>query len=578
MHWPVGRDMAKRSRLLLPLIVLVAVVAAGLWMFRTDSPTPVEEGVPGETGGELVASLRSEPAGYNRYQEPSAAADVLALLTQARLVTVDRATDQLLPALAESWTQSADGLTYTLKLRNNVQFSDGAPFTSADVLFTARVLYDETAGKAFQSSLRVGGKPLAFDAPDPSTVIVRLPAPFAPGLRLLDSVPILPRHKLEAAFNARTFADQWKMGTPLSEIVGLGPFVLHEHVAGQRIVLTRNPRYWRRDTSGVQLPYLDKLSIAIIPDQNTESLRMESGEIDLMSNGDIRAEDVATFRRASERGTLRLIDVGVGLDPNLLWFNMQRGKPLFNERAFRQAISYAVDRQAIVNTVFLGAAVPIFGPVTPGNKTWFTEAAPKYPHDPARARELLTSLGLRPRQDGLLMDAQGRPVRFSLLTQKGHTIRERTASMIQEHLRQVGVTVDIVGLDIGSIIQRWQAADYDSIYFGTQASSADPSIAMADFWFSSGSFHAWNPGQKSPATDWEARIDELMRKLAAAPTLSERQQLFAAVQKIFGEEQPAIYFVAPRVMLAVSKRVANPQPALQIPQLLWAADTLRVSR
>ena len=440
--------MAKRSRLVLSLILLAAIAAAGLWIFAKKRPTEVATGVRGTTGGELVGSLRSEPAGYNRYIEPTAAADVLALLTHSTLVSVDRATDELQPGLAESWTQSADGLNYTLKLRNDVQFSDGAPFTSADVLFTARVVYDEKTNSSFGSSILVAGKPLTFEAPDPFTVVVRLPAPFVPGLRLLAGVPILPKHKLEAALDSGTFGDQWKAGTPLTSIAGLGPFVLDEHIAGQRMVFARNNRYWRRDTNGVRLPYLDKLTIAIIPDQNTEALRIQSGEIDLMAVGDIRAEDHAAFRRAGEQGKLRLIDVGVGLDPNFLWFNLRGGNALFKQRAFRQAISYAVDRQAIVNTVFLGAGVPIYGPVTPGNKTWYSESAPAYPHDPVRARELLKSIGLQLRAaDGLLTDAKGRPVRFSLLAQKGHTVRERTAAMIQEHLRQVGITVDIVGLD-----------------------------------------------------------------------------------------------------------------------------------
>ncbi len=570
--------MAKRSRLVLSLILLAAIVAASLWIFAKKRPTEVGARVPRSTGGELVGSLRGDPAGYNRYTEPSAAADLLALLTHSTLVSVDRATDELQPALAESWTQSADGLNYILKLRNDVQFSDGAPFTSADVLFTARVVYDEKTNSSFRSAILVAGKPLTFEAPDPFTVVVRLPAPFVPGLRLLAGVPILPKHKLEAALDSGTFGDQWKAGTPLTSIAGLGPFVLDEHIAGQRMVFARNNRYWRRDTTGVRLPYLDKLTIAIIPDQNTEALRIQSGEIDLMSNGDIRAEDHAAFRRASEQGKLRLIDVGVGLDPNFLWFNLRGGNALFREKAFRQAISYAVDRQAIVNTVFLGAGVPIYGPVTPGNKTWYSESAPAYPHDPVRARELLKSIGLQLRAaDGLLTDAQGRPVRFSLLAQKGHTVRERTAAMIQEHLRQVGITVDIVGLEPGGIFARWGSGDYETVYHGIQASSTDPSIGMADFWFSSGSFHPWDPGQKSPATEWEARIDDLMRKVATAPTLTERQQLYAQVQKIFGEEQPAIYLVAPRVTLAVSNRVANPQPALQVPQLLWSAETLRVA-
>ena len=567
--------MVTRTRLIVALgtFALVAGLAFLLLRGRGDGGGAPDADV---SGGALTASLRSEPAGYNRYVEATAAADVVALLTQSSLVTVNRITDELQPALAESWTPSADNQTYTLKLRQGVQFSDGTPFTSADVLFSARVLYDVKAGSVFASAVRIDGRPLEFTAPDAHTVIVRLPAPFTPGLRFLDGIPILPRHKLEAALDGGRFADAWKTGTPPAQLAGLGPFVLVEHAAGQRLVFERNPRYWRRDANGVQLPYLDRLTVAVVPDQNTEALRMQSGDIDLMSNGDIRPEDYASFRRASEQGRLRLIDVGVGLDPNLLWFNLQNGQPLFAQQAFRQAVSYAIDRQAIVNTVFLGAAVPVFGPVTPGKKTWYSEAAPTYPHDPARARELLASIGLQPRGSaGMLHDASGRPVRFSILTQRGHTMRERTVAMVQEHLRQVGIQVDVAALDPGGIVERWQKGDYDAIYFGVQQSSTDPAIGGLDFWLSSGSFHFWRPRQPKPATEWEARIDELMRRQASAPTLSERQQLFAQVQKIFGEQVPGIYLAAPRVTLAVSSRVANPQPALQIPQLLWSADTLQ---
>jgi peptide/nickel transport system substrate-binding protein len=567
--------MAKRST----VIAFALIVIAGLaWLFvarRDQAAAPA----PDLRGGTLTASLRSEPASYNRYVEATAPADLMALLTQGRLVQIDRATDELQPALAESWTQSADGATYTLKLRKGVQFSDGTPFTAEDVLFTARVLYDAKVASPLASAIRVAGQPLAFSSPDPETVVVRLPAAFAPGLRLLDSIPILPRHKLEAALQSGTFNDQWKAGSPPAEVVGLGPFVLTEHVAGERLSFARNPHYWRRDANNVQLPYLDALTVAIVPDQNAEALRMESGAIDLMSNGDIRPDDYAAFKRASDAGKLRLIDVGVGLDPNLLWFNLRKQHALFHERAFRQALSHAIDRQAIVNTVYLGAAVPIYGPVTPGNKTWFSAAAPTYPYDNSRARTLLASIGLsKTDANGMLLDRESRPVRFSLLTQKGHTIRERTATVIQEHLRQIGITVDLAALDPNGIMARWQAGDYDAIYMGVQASSTDPAIGTADFWLSSGPFHFWSPGQKTPATPWEARIDELMRKQASAQTLSERQQLFAEVQKIFGDELPAIYLVAPRVTLAVSGNLQNPRPALQIPQLLWSADTLRAAR
>jgi peptide/nickel transport system substrate-binding protein len=347
------------------------------------------------------------------------------------------------------------------------------------------------------------------------------------------------------------------------------------------VVFARNPHYWKRDASGAQLPYLDQLTIVITPDQNTEALRLQSGDTDLMVNADIRPEDFARFRSAADAGRLRLLEVGTGVDPNFLWFNLGDPSPrraLFKEKAFRQAISYAVDRNAIVNTVYLGAAVAVHGPITPGNKNWYSNAVPTYSYDPARAKTLLASLGLTDRDgDGMLEDRQGTPVRFSILTQRAHTVRERTTAVIQEHLRQVGIAVDVVTFDPQGIFERFGKKDYDAIYFSLQANAFDPAL-NTDFWTSRGQNHLWNPRQATPATEWERRIDELMARQAAAPTLTERQQIFLEVQKIFGEELPGIYFVTPRVTIAVSRKVANPQPSLLIPQLFWSADTLAVAR
>jgi peptide/nickel transport system substrate-binding protein len=558
------------------LLVVLAVLIGGCR--RQTGGTPAS----GSTkGGELVASLRSEPGNYNRYFEASAAADVMTLLTQARLVRVNRATDALEPALAESWDASADGRVQTMRLRKDVKFSDGAPFTSADVLFSFAVAYD-APGSQLGESIMPGGLRLEVSAPDPLTVVLRFPTPFAPGLRLLDNLPILPRHKLEAAFKNGTIQKAWTASTPLAEIAGLGPFVLAEHAAGQRLVFARNPHYWRRDQQQAALPYLDRLIVEIIPDQNAEALRLESGATDLMSNADIRPDDYARFKRLADQGRLSLLDAGIGLDPSVLWFNLKpspgrNDKPWLRRTEFRQAVSFGVDRQAIANTVYLGAAVPVFGPMTPRHGPWYSTEVPAYPYDPARARRLLAASGLTDRNgDGQLEDASGAAVRFSVLVQKDVTIRERTATLLQEQLRSLGITLDIVGLDLGSIGKRWVTGDYDSIFHGFQASATDPAMNL-DFWLSSGNNHFWNPGQSKPATAWEARIDDLMRQQVQAQDLAERQRLFVEVQRAFGTELPAIYFVAPKVTIAVHPRVRNATPVPQIPQLLWSADTLAVS-
>ena len=573
------------TRSAVAVVVLTAAIAAGLYVSkRRAQPAGVPAtGTPSATlvrGGELVASYRTEPASYNRYVDNTAAGELVSLLTYAPLVHIDRVTDTLEPWLAESWTQSADGKAYTLKLRQGVTFSDGVPFTSADVVFSFTALYDPRVNAVFAADTFVNGTPLKVEAPDASTVVFHLPAAFAPGLRLIDGIPILPRHKLQAALDAGTFGRAWSAATPPAEIAGLGPFVLAEHVSGQRLVFVRNPRYWRKDAAGTQLPYLDKLTVLVVPDQNTEALRMQAGEIDLMGSGEIRPEDYAAFRRIAEQGRLKLIDAGVGLDPNLLWFNLSPAgasnprSAWFRQKAFRQAISCAADRQGIVNTVHLGAAVPIYGPITPANRLWYSEPTSKCDRDPARARTLLASAGLTDRNgDGMLEDASGTPVRFSILTHRGHTIRERTVAVLQEQLRQVGLAIDVVALDPPALAQRWSRGDYDTIYFAVQASGTDPGL-NPQLWLSSGNYHFWNPEQRAPATEWERRIDDLFRQQEAELRFPERQRLMTEAVRILEDELPVIYFVAPKVTLSVSSRVVNPKPAPQIPQLLWSAESL----
>jgi len=570
----------------LAVIAIAVAIALAVYVAKRSATTgssPASAERPATTaaparGGELVASLRAEPTTHNRYVDYSAPGEVLALLTHATLVRVNRTTDTLEPWLAESWSESPDHLTYTLKLRQGVVFSDGTPFTSADVAFSFRALYDPRIKSPLAVDTLVNGKPLQIDAPDPATVIVRLPSLFAPGLRLVDGVPILPRHRLERALTEGKFNDAWSATTPLTEIAGLGPFVLVEHASGERLVVARNPHYWRKDAAGVALPYLDKLTV-VFASQASEALKLQAGEIDLMTNADIRSDDYAAFKRAADQGRVRLIDGGLALDPNLLWFNLTAAHAkepagrLFQQKAFRQALSCVVDRQAIVNTVYLGEAVAIYGPVTPANRTWFADVRPACEHDLNRARGLFAAAGLTDRNgDGILEDAAGKQARFSILTQ-AETIRARVVAVIQEQLRQAGVIVDIVPLDQGALFARFAKGDFDAIYYGIQSSAIDPALSPG-FWLSSGDYHFWNRNQKSPATDWERRIDDLMRQQAETFNLEERRRLFTDVQRIFVEEMPAIYFVTPKVTLAVSARVVNPQPAPQIPQLLWSADSL----
>jgi peptide/nickel transport system substrate-binding protein len=536
-------------------------------------------------GGSLVVSLRSEPATFNRFVNGgnSSATDAITQLTQATLIRVNRATGAIEPALAERWTTSPDGRTFTLSLRDGNVFSDGAPFTSDDVVFSFAVAYDPKVASVLAAALEVRDKPLQVTAPDARTVVVTLPAPFTPGLALLDNLPILPKHQLQAAYAAGRFQDAWNVSTPPGSMAGLGPFVLTQYDPGQRLTFTRNPHYWRKDSSGTPLPYLDSISMEIVGSQDAEILRMQAGSIDLMAQADLRPQDYASLKPLARQGSITLDELGPGVDPNMLWFNLtpqaaaRPGKAFLQRAEFRQAVSYAVDRDAIVSSVYLGEATPIDGPISPGNKTWYSSQAPRYPHDVARAKALLERIGLSDRNgDGVLEDASGRPVRFTILTQANH-IRGRVATVLQEQLRQVGIGVDVAALDPRSMFQRFAAGDYDAMYYGFQASSLDPGNNL-DFWLSSGAAHVWNPGQRQPATAWERQIDDLMQQQIAAPSLAERQRIFAKVQKVFGENLPAIYLVAPNIAIAMSGRVGGAQPSLIDPKVVWASDRLFLRR
>jgi len=507
----------------------------------------------------------------------------VSLLTHARLIRVNQATQQIEPQLAESWTTSDDGRRVTMTLRRNVQFSDGHPFTSSDVLFSFQAAYDPRNGSILADSLQAVGRNLEVDAPDDGTVVITFPVPFGPGVRILDVLPIFPRHKLEAARAAGTLRKAWGLTTPLADLVGLGPFVLTEYQPGQRLIFGRNPHYFGKAADGTPLPYLDRIIVEVIPDQSAELLRLESGQLDTMTS-EISPDAYAPLKRAADQGRVKLLDLGVSRNADALWFNLKPGAFAGDPRArwiqrdeLRQAIGLAVDRKAFADTVFLGAAVPIYGVETPANKQWYWEGTPQTPHDPARARALLASIGLEDRNgDGMLEDADGRQARFTLLTQKGRSNLERGAAVIREELKKIGLTVDVVALDVSQVIDAFiNTRQFDAVYFNATKTDLDPGT-NPDFWFSAGTAHVWNLQQKTPATAWEKQIDDLMARQIASRDTAERKRLYDDVQKIFLEHLPIVYFVAPRIYIAHSARVLNLAPSESRPQLLWRPELVAV--
>jgi peptide/nickel transport system substrate-binding protein len=556
---------------------------------RQASPSEELLTLPGELGnrgGRLVVSLRAEPKTLN----PLTAADgpsreVILGAMQADLIHINRATQLTEPALAKSWKISPDGLQYTLTLRRGIRFSDGQPLDADDVLFTFRVYLDENLHAPQRDLLIVGGKPITVRKVDAWTVIFQLAKTYGVGERLFDGFAILPRHLLEKPYAEGKLGQTWALSTPANQWAGLGPFRLKEYVPGQRLALERNPYYWKTDTKGGRLPYLDEIVFLFVPSADGQVLKFQSGETDIISR--LGAENFSVLSK-QQRG-YTMIDAGPGLEYNFLFFNlnelgektspaMARKEKWFREVKFRQAVSAAIDRSAIVRLVYQGRGAELWGSVTPGNRRWVNASIPRPSHSLERARSLLKEAGFSwangPNGESVLQDSDGKPVEFSIITSSSNADRTKMATLIQDDLKQLGIHVQVVPLEFRSLLDRvTQTKEYDACILAIASFDADPNSDI-NVWLSSGGMHFWNPSQTRPVTAWETEIDSLMERQLTAPSYEQRKKLYDRVQEILAEEQPMIFLASPDILVGAKNSIGNFHPAVLEPYVLWNVEQL----
>src|SRR5436190_4562797 len=503
----------------------------------------------------------------------------------ADLIHINRDTQQIEPALARSWVVSRDGRRFTLSLRRGVRFSDGHPFGADDVLFSFRVYMDEKVGSPLRDQLIVGGQPISVRKVDQETVQVEMAEPYAAAERLFDNVAMLPSHLLEQPYREGRLSATWGLGTAAAGFAGLGPFRFKEHVAGQRLVLERNPYYWKRDRDGKPLPYLDQVVFVFVPTEDAQAVRFQSGEADITTR--LSAANFSVLLRDQGERNYDLADLGAGLDYTFVFFNqnapgekatpaMRRQLSWFRQLPFRQAVSLAIDREGIVRLVYRGRATPIWGHVPPGNKLWANRSLPRPARSIEGARELLRKAGFGSRADGTLIDSDSQPVEFTVVTNTGNTERIQIATIIQDDLKQLGMRVNVVTLELRALIDRLLTThEYDACVLGLGGGDADPNSEM-NVWLSSGNTHLWNPGQAQPATPWEAEIDALMRRQMTTRDVALRKRLYDRVQELVAQNLPIISLVSPSVLVGATRGLGNFRPTVldhhalsNVEELFW---------
>jgi peptide/nickel transport system substrate-binding protein len=542
---------------------------------------------PGQPGGRLTLVSPGAPQTFNPLFANDAASEEIIRLLFASLVQLDLSTQEIVPALAESWTVEPDQKTWTFKLRPGLRWSDGHPLTAADVVFTwNEIMYHPDMNRLTYDLFRVNGRNFSVTKVDDQTVRVVTPEVFAPFLEFFGSVAILPEHVVGTAVRQRRFLTVYTRQTLPQKIVGSGPFRVKECQPNRHVLLERNPEYWVVDKQNRRLPYLDEVMF-ISADSGAAGALFLSGNSDVFER--TRPDDYAQFKEASASAKFRLIELGVGTERDFLWFNLNTNvnatsqpivKPAklnwFRNKKFRQAMSCAINRDRLVREAYGGRARPMHTFVSTDDRKWNNPGVPLFSHDPTRARALLAELGIQDRDgDGVLEDAGGAKLEFTFHSNAGNRGRERCGAFIAEDWRQLGLKVDFQLVPYANLVDRINATfDYDCILMGVGGGGLDPA-SQINVLRSSEPLHQWFPNQPTPATAWEARIDALMDAQMRTLDFAGRKKLYDEVQAILAEELPMIYTVSPFHFAAVRPDLANLRPSLLTPnRLTWNVEEL----
>ncbi|MGB0409398.1 MAG: ABC transporter substrate-binding protein [Opitutales bacterium] len=600
------RQRADRFWCIVPIGALVSLLLLSACTelpvtVRAAHPIPEDAAISdfgtGRYGGILVLNETTQPTSFN----PQVPGNMSTSLLQSRifnsLVDFDPRTETFVPALAKSWDVSDDDTSYTFHLRRGVRWSDGRPLTADDVVFTfdcilAEVEDSETGRKRpkfpsrYYQQYHIGGEKLRYTKVDDYTVRFDLPTVYAPFIYDI-SQPILPKHKLQASFDDGRFLKQWSTQTAIEtpeEIVGTGPFVIRSYRPGERLVLAPNPHYWKVDRAGQRLPYLDYLVLKFVTESNTAVAHFATGKSDASGIG---ASDYEWVKRAAETYDFTIYERGPSTSVNFFWFNQHPGRNdegdpyvepqkyrWFTEKRFRQAVQYGTNRQGMINALLFGKGESLTSIIPPAQGKWHNPDLPRYDYDPEQARRLLSEAGFSWDEDGQLIDSEKSPVEFTLLLVESASYDTIGVTFV-ENMKALGMKVNIERSDFATLLRRTDDTfDYDITMLGWGSSSAayDPSGSKALF-LSGGQYHQWYPEQPEPATEWEARIDELIGLQERTLETEQRIAYMHEVQAILAEELPLLYGFVPYGYVGIKNKWRN----IHIPGAgtsLWNVDVI----
>ncbi|MBJ6751411.1 peptide-binding protein [Geomonas anaerohicana] len=433
--------------------------------------------------------------------------------------------------LAQSWEVSPDGLQITFHLRRGVKWHDGHDFTSRDVLYTYRVTVDPKTPTAYAEDFK---QVQSAQAPDSYTFRVTYAKPFAPALASW-GMPILPAHLLEGKDITKS---------PLSRNpVGTGPYIFKEWIPGQRVILEANPKYWEG------APHLSRYVYRIIPDNSTMYMELKAGGVDMMGLSPVQYQRQTTGKEFLARFNKYRYPASAY---TYLGYNLRL--PMFQDVRVRRAITCAINKEEIIQGVLLGMGQIAHGPYKPGTWAYKPKVDNDPAYDPVNAKALLQEAGYRMGAGGIL-EKDGKPLSFTIMTNQGNDQRLKCAQIIQMRLKKVGIDVKIRVMEWASFLTNFiDKGKFEVVLMGWTISQ-DPDLY--DVWHSSKT----GPKELNFIHYLNPELDRLIVEGRGTFDMAKRRDCYYQIQEILAKDQPYTFLYVPDALPVVTSRIKGIEPA-----------------
>ncbi|MEK7432948.1 MAG: ABC transporter substrate-binding protein [Cyanobacteriota bacterium] len=545
--------------------------------------------VVGKNGGKRSITSFSPPKTFNAYLAAEATSnDILAQMYEG-LSYMDPFTKTVKPALAESWVVSEDKTTYTVKMKKDLKWSDGHPITADDVVFTFNdIINNLDIPTNSRDGLLVDDKFPIVTKIDDLTVKFVTAKPFVPFYKNGGfGATLMPKHILEKLVrkdaSGKVPFNQWGgLNADPKTIVCNGPFKLKEYVAGQRVILEKNPYYWRKDEKGNQLPYLDQFITEIVKDQEVEMIKFKAKESDsyFLRGG----QDYEVLKPDETKLNFKIANLGPDDGTLFIILNMStakddKGKQIvdpvksawFRNLKFRQALSHAIDKDSMVKSIYRNLATPQKSSISQQNP-YYNPNVKDFPYDLKKAQTMLEEAGFKKNDKNELLDSKGNRVEFSLYTNVGNSTRDAACSMIRADWQKLGLKINYKPIQFNTLVQKIdETLDWDGIMLGLTGSSIDPHGGI-NSWRLSGRMHMFNMGNadqnklwKGRATEnlpWETEIYDLFDKASKEFDDKKRTDYYFKAQEVAAENVPFIYTVNKFALVGYRNNINNAFPNL----------------